>query len=80
MNDERYFIDKTALDNKYLILIDDIRITGMHEKNLVDLLTKSTIRNSRIFLYYAELVNDNIPSSFEHELNTCYVKSLSNIL
>jgi hypothetical protein len=52
----------------------------MHEMNIIHLLQTSHIYNSRLFIYYAQLVNDQIPSSFEYELNRCAVENLQQIL
>ncbi|CAF1983341.1 unnamed protein product [Rotaria magnacalcarata] len=78
--DERYSIDSQPLTNKFLLFIDDIRITGMHEMNIIRLLNASQIYNARLFIYYAQLINDQIPSSFEHELNRCAIDNLEQLL
>ncbi|CAF3340183.1 unnamed protein product [Rotaria sp. Silwood1] len=78
--DERYSIDSQPVINKFLLFIDDIRITGMHEMNIIRLLETSQIYNSRLFIYYAQLINDQVPSSFEHELNRCAIDNLETLL
>ncbi|CAF2326586.1 unnamed protein product [Rotaria sp. Silwood2] len=78
--DERYSIDSQPVMNKFLLFIDDIRITGMHEMNIIRLLETSQIYNSRLFIYYAQLINDQVPSSFEHELNRCAIDNLEKLL
>ena len=57
----------------------DTLIVGMHEMNIIRLLHTSHVYNSRLFIYYAQLINDQIPSSFEHELNTCSVNNLEQL-
>ncbi len=52
----------------------------MHEMNIIRLLESSHIYNSRFFIYYAQLINDQIPSSFEHELNRCSIENLQQLL
>lgn len=52
----------------------------MHETNIIRLLETSNIYNSRLFIYYAQLINDKIPSSFEYELNRCAIKNLQELL
>ena len=54
-------------------------IQGMHELNIIRLLENSQIRNRRYFLYYAQLTNDQIPPSIEHELNHSAIESLDQI-
>jgi hypothetical protein len=52
----------------------------MHEMNIIRLLQGSHIYNSRLFIYYAQLINDQIPSSFEHQLNRCALENLDQLL
>ncbi|CAF1238635.1 unnamed protein product [Adineta ricciae] len=76
---EGYSIDKKPLEGKFLLIIDDIRITGSHEKIIVQLLKSLSIENPRIFLYFAQLLNPEVAATFEHELNTCAVSCLDDI-
>ncbi|CAF0724567.1 unnamed protein product [Adineta steineri] len=78
--DERYSIDCQDFGNKFLLFVDDIRITGIHEMNIIRLLKTSNIYNSRLFIYYAQLVNDKIPTSFEYELNRSAISNLEQLL
>lgn len=55
-------------------------LLGMHEMNIIRLLDTSHIYNRRLFIYYAQLINDQIPSSFEHELNHCAIENLQQLL
>jgi hypothetical protein len=48
--------------------------------NIIRLLKTSNIYNSRLFIYYAQLINDQIPTSFEYELNRCAVQNLEQLL
>lgn len=48
--------------------------------NIIRLLEMSNIYNPRLFIYYAQLINDQIPTSFEHELNRCAVQNLEQLL
>ena len=52
----------------------------MHERNIIRLLNTSNIYNHRLFIYYAQLRNNQIPSSFEHELNHCAIGNLNHLL
>ncbi|UJR33457.1 hypothetical protein I4U23_020902 [Adineta vaga] len=78
--DERYSIDRQPLPDKFLLFVDDIRITGIHEMNIIRLLQSSKIYNSRLFIYYAQLINDQTPTSFEYELNRCAISNLEQLL
>ena len=48
--------------------------------NIVRLLQTSKIYNSRLFIYYAQLTNEQIPTTFEHELNRCAIFNLEQLL
>ena len=48
--------------------------------NIIRLLQTSNIHNSRLFIYYAQLINDQIPTSFEYELNRCAIYNLNQLL
>ncbi len=48
--------------------------------NIIRLLETSHIYNSRLFIYYAQLINNQIPSSFEYELNRCVIENLQQLL
>ncbi len=48
--------------------------------NIIHLLKSSHISNPRLFIYYAQLLNDQIPSSFEYQLNRCAVENLTQLL
>lgn len=48
--------------------------------NIIRLLNTSHIYNARLFIYYAQLINEQIPSSFEHELNRCAIDDLEHLL
>ncbi len=76
---DSFHIDKVFIKNKQLIFIDDIRITGSHEKVITKMLLDLAIFNNYYLLYFAELVNDLIPPDFENELNYAFVRSIFNL-
>ncbi len=80
INSDDFHIDKIFIENKTLILIDDIRITGSHEKRMIDLLKKNDFKGDVFFLYFAQLDNVNeIHPNIENELNYSFVKNLDDI-
>ena len=76
---DRFHIDKTFLGDKTLIFIDDIKITGTHERIIVKMLDDFGIENDSLMLYLAELKNPNINPRFENYLNQYFVKNLSHL-
>ncbi|MDR2533887.1 MAG: phosphoribosyltransferase family protein [Tannerellaceae bacterium] len=76
---DEFYIDKGFTEGKILILIDDIKITGTHERVIMNLLDKYNMTNHCFMLYFAELMNRDIPPMIENMLNYAFVKSLSDI-
>lgn len=77
-NDTYEFVD-IPTRNDLCIYIDDISITGTHQRVIEDLLFKHCIKSENIFLYYAKLDNDTVYPSFENELNFSFVNSIQNL-
>ena len=76
---DKFVIDKAFLADKRLIFIDDIKITGTHERIIVKMLNDHDISNDCYMLYYGELRNKNIPPNIENYLNNYSIKSLNDI-
>lgn len=76
---DKFHIDKTYLQNKTLIFIDDIKITGTHERIIVKMLDDFDIQNSSYMLYFAELQNSGINPNIENYLNQYSIKSLYDL-
>lgn len=79
IKNDRFHIDKDFLVGKTLIFIDDIKITGTHERIIVKMLDDFDIQNDTYMLYYGELKDDTINPRFENYLNQHYVKELDHI-
>lgn len=73
-------IDKEFIEDKYLVIIDDIKITGAHENKILDLLNRVDYKNydKLFFLYYAKL-EANINSNIEDYFNHCIVKDIKDL-
>lgn len=76
---DKFHIDKTFLQNKTLIFIDDIKITGTHERIIVKMLDDFEIYNPCYMLYFADLQNQTINPRIENYLNQHFVKSLHDL-
>lgn len=63
-----FSIDKTFFtDRDTLVFIDDIKITGSHEKRILELLEREGIKNEVVFVYLFEYTGSD-PKT-EHRLN-----------
>ncbi len=70
--DEFYF-DPGFYSDKLLLFIDDVRITGTHERKLEEILDERQVQNPRMYLYYANY-NGSDPT-IESRLNFAAVKT-----
>lgn len=76
---EEFYIDTTFVKDKFLIFLDDIKITGGHEFVLRRMIEQNSMTNNGYFLYFAELVNDNIDPNIENVLNYYKIKTLLDL-
>lgn len=76
---DTFHIDKDWISNKTIIVVDDIRVTGAHERRIQRMFDEQGIQNRTFFVYFAELVNEQIDPNFENTLNHSTVQSLSEV-
>jgi hypothetical protein len=79
IGNDSFHIDREFLKNKVLIFLDDIRITGSHERMITKMLTAYNLENETHLLYFAELINRDIPPNIENFLNYYHVKSIFDL-
>jgi hypothetical protein len=79
IKDDKFYIDKTYIHNKLLIFLDDIRITGTHERIIVRMLDDYEIFGPCYMLFFAELEDNRISPKIENTLNNAYVKNLNDL-
>ncbi len=76
---DKFHVDKEFIGDKILLHLDDIKITGTHERIIIKMLNEYSITNDCYMLYYAELTNENISPKIENYLNNYFVKSLNEV-
>jgi len=79
IGNDTFHIDKIFIQDKLLVFIDDIKITGSHEKMITKMLADQNIKDRYHLLYFAELINQSIHPSIENSLNYAYVKSIFDL-
>lgn len=79
ISSDAYHLDKAFLQNRMVLFLDDIRITGSHETIIQRQLEKEGITGKFFFLYYALLDNPEIAPHFENYLNYHEVDSVEKI-
>ena len=76
---DKFQIDDLLLKNKMQIFIDDIKITGTHERIIIKMLDDFGIHNHCYMLYFAELTDPAICPKTENYLNHFFVKDISDL-
>ncbi len=79
IGNDHFHIDKDFLAGKTLIFLDDIRITGSHERMIMKMVGEYGLTNDIYMLYFAELVNKSIHPNVENQLNYHHVKSIFHL-
>jgi len=79
IGNDKFHIDKDFLKGKALIFLDDIKITGSHERMITKMLNEGELENQTHLLYFAELTNRNIHPNIENFLNYYHVKSVFDL-
>jgi hypothetical protein len=79
IGNDSFHIDKSFLEGKTVIFLDDIRITGGHEKMIQKMVSAYQLENEIYMLYYAELKNNSIHPNIENFLNYHCIKSIFDL-
>ncbi len=76
---DNFHIDATFLKDKLVIFLDDIKITGAHERRIRKLIADSKLDCDYMFMYFASLENENIDPKIEDKLNLYAISNLLDI-
>jgi len=79
IGNDSFHVDKGFLENKTLIFLDDIRITGSHERMINKMIQEYALNNHTYLLYFAELTNTSIHPNIENYLNYSCIKSIFDL-
>ncbi|TDQ12047.1 phosphoribosyltransferase family protein [Pedobacter metabolipauper] len=79
IGNDSFHIDKDFLKDKILFFLDDIKITGSHEKMILRMVKEYGLKNDIFMLYFAELVNHDIHPNIENFLNYHQIKSVFDL-
>ncbi|QHS57553.1 hypothetical protein GWR56_19120 [Mucilaginibacter sp. 14171R-50] len=79
IGNDQFHIDKVFLQGKTLIFLDDIRITGSHERMIMKMAKAYGLDNDIHMLYFAELINTDIHPNVENYLNYHQVKTIFDL-
>ncbi|MBP1652659.1 MAG: hypothetical protein H6Q26_2816 [Bacteroidetes bacterium] len=79
IGNDSFHVDKAFLEGKTVIFLDDIRITGSHERMILRMVDEYELKNDICMLYFAELANHSIHPNIENYLNYHCVKSIFDL-
>jgi hypothetical protein len=79
IGNDTFHIDRDFLEGKTLLFLDDIKITGSHERMILKMAKAYGLKNEIHMLYFAELVNPQIHPNVENFLNYHQVKSIFDL-
>ena len=54
IDNDTFYFNREYVKGRFLIFIDDVRITGTHEEKLIEILDQRRLKNDAAFLYFAE--------------------------
>lgn len=76
---DKFYIDKEFIKNKTMIFLDDIKITGTHERIITKMLGEYGITEDSYMIYFAELTDKTINPKIENYLNNYFVKNIHDV-
>ncbi len=79
IGNDSFHIDAAFLTGKTVIFLDDIRITGSHERMIMKMADSYGLTNDMYLLYFAELINEAIHPNIENFLNYHCVKTVFDL-
>lgn len=80
ISNDTYYIDRTFIEGKLCIFVDDIKITGSHEHTVNKILSQYDVKGDFVFVYFAELLNKDIHPNIENHYNYFAVKNVQDIV
>ncbi|MDR0505335.1 MAG: phosphoribosyltransferase family protein, partial [Dysgonamonadaceae bacterium] len=63
IKNDTFYIDRNFVENKIILHLDDIKITGTHERIIINMLNNNNLNNDCYMLYFAELCSNEIQPS-----------------
>jgi hypothetical protein len=79
ISNDSFHIDSAFLKDKVLVFLDDIKITGSHERMISKMIAEHGLKNEVFMLYFAELANATIHPNIENYLNYHEVKTIFDL-
>lgn len=78
INNDAFYFNEQFINDKFLIFVDDIKITGAHERRMIRLLNDTNSQNDCAFVYIANY--DGVDPTIEAFLNLNGVNNCEDFL
>jgi len=79
MTGDAFHIDAAFAEGKIIIFIDDIKVTGSHERRIDSMVSEYGLKNKCYYLYFASVEDPTIEPQFEDFLNLNAIHSLVDV-
>jgi hypothetical protein len=80
IGNDTFYLDAQFLKGKTVLMMDDVYITGSHEKMVKSMLKEQQVKSlATYFLYFAQMYNTAISPKIENELNYHKVRDLKDV-
>lgn len=80
IGNDSFYVDAAFVKGKTVILMDDVYITGSHERMIQGMLEAQSVQASSVYyLYFGQLVNPNVAPQIENDLNYHSVHNLQDV-
>lgn len=73
LSQDQFYFNTEYLAGKFIIFVDDVKITGTHERRIEQELSRLQLPNSRMYAYFAQYLGDR--PSVESHLNFSSIRS-----
>lgn len=80
IKNDTYELPEKPSEDAVLLFMDDISITGTHQKVIELLLNREGIKNDVGYLYFAKLMNKDVNPNYENVLNYAFVNDLPSLM
>jgi hypothetical protein len=74
INNDDFYMNIEFLEGKLLIFVDDVNITGTHERKLIDIMKQRGIKNDAFFVYYGKYGGLN--AAIESRINFAGIRNV----
>ena len=78
---DTFSFDSSYVEGKMLLFLDDVYITGSHQRKIEEMLARYAIPTEKVVcLYYMELINSSVDASIESFLNMYSISTIKDLV